>query len=262
MGRRGRTKQNFSIVLLLKFLLDKIRTDLKVISWIWFCVNLSALIIYCFAILILGTIAVSSSNSKENFLKIADNWNNTLISDIKISTQPCEGEYEPMLKQLWNGTIAGCDCTDESNPDEALLKMYRLYKNLYEQKCNRNMTLSGCRKVEKIDPIPMYQWKEGYYFCKKNLIGYTFLSQADILQKDGTCKPGYKMCGADENDPSYAICLPEGTDCPITDFRISENDPGSPGEFELSGPAYGSLNLWKSSKGKKGAVTDVLVSSN
>lgn len=118
--------------------------------------------------------------------------------------------------QLWPGTNSGCDCLKVTDCD---LDWVRTEKLIYDPDgCNLNSTKCGCTSVEGTEPTNFTKLG-GSEFDKLTSKKISFASIYEKITINNTCPVGYKICQRFKSS-DYSYCVP-GTQCPLTDLRIS-----------------------------------------
>lgn len=146
------------------------------------------------------TIGLSSFTQEQTFpyFQLIENWNQSLISDIKITLdEECPQNYSKLFNYYWQGTAHGCDCS------QALL----VPKNRYGRRqvldkgiCSINQTRIGCSDVQSVTAKNLFRWRNYKVICVKRMENTNFfdsfsVGKSEIINDKYVCPENTIQCG-------------------------------------------------------------------
>jgi hypothetical protein len=146
----------------------------------------------------------------KSYNNIVNNWN---IKDIQVVQSPaaCPTGFNPDFQFLWPGkiflkffailtflgTVEACNC---KNAPASSLSSKNLTAKIYFKGCNSTQTEASCANIASTPPKNMTQLpntggtaNDGRIICVQRDTENTFVTLAENLGTDGTCKPGKKF---------------------------------------------------------------------
>jgi hypothetical protein len=147
---------------------------------------------------------------------LVKNWKTRPLIDIKLGNGICPLSYEPILKDVWPGTVIGCDCSGT------------LFGSLKTGKC-KSKGDAWCSNVSPIPPLELNLW-EGTLICgKRHPKNYLYFLKQKIF---GGCPLGMKLCGKlDNKNKDY--CVNNDEQCLINKILIQNTSTNSALSLQL-----------------------------
>ena len=160
--------------------------------------------------------------------------------DIKKATNnACPSGYDRVFKGDWPGTEVGCNCLHVT-----YCRLRGVNENtLSKGSCSRNETRCGCRNVGEISASDFWIWPTNNEYCVKRDQSLSYENTYKNMFSDGSCKTGFTQCGNPSSTREHGICVPDGTNCPITSVKIATASPDTSKYLEILGE---NLNLYYS----------------
>jgi hypothetical protein len=183
---------------------------------------LSILIFY------LGMATVGFTYFSTNILQdLVKNWQTQPLIDIKVGLGECPLDYEPIVRDIWPGTVIGCDCSNT------------LFGSLKSGKC-KSKGDTWCSNVSPIPPLELNLW-EGTLICgKRHRENYLYFLRQKIF---GGCPIGMKLCGKlDNKNKDY--CVKNDEPCLINSILIEKTNANSLNSVQLG---YGKFLTYSTS---------------
>jgi len=173
------------------------------------------IVIYSFSSSYLAYESYSSlSPNVDNFVDITRNWQSKAIMEIQVFKNNCPKDYEEAFKAEWPGIKDGCWC---GGIDSEYRDRYKIYYDIYEESCDGNQTISGCKNIPAISAKPLsliskLENEKGKICIKRS--NETWAQTA--LNSNSTCPTGTIKCGLSENN----IFCSNSSQCPINHIDI------------------------------------------
>ena len=104
----------------------------------------------------------------------------------------------------------------------------------------------------------LWNWPTHNKYCGKRESQFAFEIVYKNMFRDGSCKNGFKRCG-DDKTIGKGICVPDGSECPLTSVKLSESSPNSEDYQEIEGNGK---NLYFSNKPIGPPVVDLDLSES
>jgi hypothetical protein len=168
--------------------------------------------VFALAIFYCGITTMSFSYFGEHILTdLVKNWNTHPVIDIVDSKGGCPTGYEPLLNDIWPGTVTGCYCP-----------YILIGQHLSKGKCSSSQKKSSCGNVNPVGEIPLNNW-DGVLLCaKRHPESYLYFAR---LGNNKGCEAGMKSCGRLDN-LGKDYCVNPDENCFVNNISFSENSNG------------------------------------
>lgn len=223
-------------------------------AW-WFRITISvfyiALVFWNIYVLFLtGATWSSVHETTNNFGEVLKNLKKSPIIDFKISDKDCPEGYEDMIKYNFPGTIEGCNC----------LGSIKYLNKIIIKKCSPEHLSKGCSNIAPLDPKPFIYFSDQKRFCIKRLTGTNFLTQIPFMTKEGKCVEGYRLCGAEPEEPEHGQCIKKDQECPVTGLIITNNGLEAERRYSDKREIANGLNLYFRRDKDKSLISEFTIS--
>ncbi|CDW86169.1 UNKNOWN [Stylonychia lemnae] len=185
-------------------------------------------ILGCALTLFVAFAYINSLWSQDYLHNVQKFWEKGPITDIILKSQsdsksnfdtnPCPDDYELATQSKFAGYVAGCDCSKSDDGD---------YEGLIVGSCDSNQTFAGCRDIDSQDPLAI-QIFNGKNICiqRDNDLSFYNLHRplislnAESQKHEAKCDSGYKLCGSDDQNHEYRLCVLEDKQCPLSNIKF------------------------------------------
>ena len=118
---------------------------------------------------------------------------------------------------VYEGTNDGCYCTTSHHRK-------KVQRGLHTGSCNWNQTSVGCLDIEQIPLTTVATWSQNNTVFVKRRPNSSYSSLVNNMDKEGDCKPGFRLCEY-RKMPEGGVCVPEEwSGCPMSAVYIEDGD--------------------------------------
>lgn len=169
--------------------------------------------------------------NSENVEEFRDNFYDTPIFDLTITTGQCPAGKTSIDFDDWAGTVRGCECVGSS------FTLFPTKGRHYVDRgnCYKRYEDDACHWIKGFDPSPINLWKGAKFCAKKMNENYSYYSLLQYSVKKGQqCPKGYKSCGYLDTLDNI-LCLTEKDECPVNFMEVVAKGNPQPEECKKYG---------------------------